>query len=54
MSQKTAIMKKVHKELRNQKPAIINQIARELLTQPLKDRLSLARRELTLEELKAL
>ena len=44
MSQKTAIMKKVHKELRNQKPAIINQIARELLTQPLKDRLRLAKK----------
>ena len=42
MSQKTKIMKKVHREIRKQKPAIINQIARELLTQPLKDRLRLA------------
>jgi len=42
MSQKTKIMKKVHREIRKSKPAIINQIARELLTQPLKDRLRLA------------
>ena len=42
MSAKTAIMKKVHKEIRKQKPQIINQIARELLTQPLRERLRLA------------
>ena len=42
MGQKTAIMKKVHREIRKQKPALINQIARELLTQPLRERLKLA------------
>jgi hypothetical protein len=42
MSQKTRIYKKVHKEIRKQKPALINQIARELLTQPLRERLRLA------------
>ncbi|MDD3953486.1 MAG: hypothetical protein PHY82_06180 [Lentisphaeria bacterium] len=42
MSQKTAIMKKVNKEIRKQKPQLITQIARELLTQPLRERLRLA------------
>ena len=28
MSQKTKIMKKVHREIRKQKPALLNQIAR--------------------------
>ena len=42
MSQKTQIMKKVHKEIRQQKPKMINQIARELLTQPLWNRVKLA------------
>jgi len=42
VSQKTQIYKKVHREIRKQKPALINQIARELLTQPLKERLKLA------------
>jgi len=42
MSQKTAILKKVHREIRQAKPAIMNQIARELLTQPLRERIKLA------------
>ena len=42
MSQKTAIMKKVHKQIRAEKPKLITQIARELLTQPFKERLRLA------------
>jgi len=42
MSQKTQIMKKVHKEIRKSKPALINQIARELLTAPFKERLKFA------------
>lgn len=42
MSQKTKIMKKVHREIRKSKPAIINQIARELLTQPFRERSRLA------------
>jgi hypothetical protein len=35
-------MKKVHREIRKSKPAIINQIARELLTQPFRERSRLA------------
>ena len=42
MSAKTRIYKKVNKEIRKQKPQIIKQIARELLTQPLRERLRLA------------
>lgn len=42
MSAKTRIYKKVHKEIRASKPKLINQIARELLTQPLRERIKLA------------
>ena len=42
MSAKTRIYKKVHKEIRKQKPALINQIARELLMQPFWERVRLA------------
>lgn len=42
MSARTRLFKKVHREIRKSKPAIINQIARELLTQPLRQRLKLA------------
>ena len=42
MSQKTKIMKKVHKEIRKQKPQLMNQIAKELLTASFRDRLKLA------------
>jgi hypothetical protein len=42
MSQKTQIMKRVRKQIRAEKPQLINQIARELLQQPLRERLKLA------------
>ena len=42
MSQKTKIMKKVHREIRKQKPQLINQIAKELLTASFRERLKLA------------
>lgn len=42
MSKKTAILKKVHREIRQVKPKLINQIAKELLTQPLRERIKLA------------
>ena len=42
MSLRTRIYKKMHRDIRKQKGAIINQIAKEMLTQPLKERLKLA------------
>lgn len=42
MSKKVLILKKLHKEIRKQKPALITQIARELMTAPFKERVKVA------------
>lgn len=42
MSAKVAILKKVHKDIRRSKGKIVNDIARDIMTQPLKERIKLA------------
>lgn len=42
MSAKVAILKKVHKDIRRSKGKIVNDIARDIMTQPLKARIKLA------------
>ena len=42
MSLRTRIYKKLHRDLKRQKQAVVTQIARELLQQPLRERLKLA------------
>lgn len=42
MSVKVAILKKVHKDIRRSKGKLVLDIAREMLTMPLKERLRLA------------
>lgn len=41
MSAKTRIIKKVHREVKRTKGKLINDIAREILTLPLKERIKL-------------
>jgi hypothetical protein len=42
MSLRTRIYKKMHRDIKRQKGAVVKQIARELLTQSLKERFKLA------------
>jgi hypothetical protein len=42
MSIKTRIYKKLHRDVRRQKMNMVNQIARELMMQPLKERVKVA------------
>ena len=44
MSAKTVILKKVRKEIKSVKPKMINDLARELVMLPLKERIKLAAR----------
>ena len=42
MSARTRIFKKLHRDIRRQKPVLIKQIAKELLTAPLRERIKVA------------
>ncbi|MFA5323519.1 MAG: hypothetical protein WC373_12685 [Smithella sp.] len=44
MSAKTAVLKKVHREVRRTKGRLINDIAREIISVPLWERIKLAAR----------